>query len=203
MRLIGKYDIIHKIITAWDPMNLICYTDATCTKILNADEYDSEVDDIFDRIDYVVKLDENSLANVINEVFEDWFNSTIGVKYCLPIAKKILIACAENTNRNANGNQRMMIRLREDSTINFINEWNPMNINFFEAPECTIWLNEDEYWPEINEILIQSENTEDLDENKLAEIIQNVFNKWFSANFTIESCMPTAKKIFEASTIEL
>ena len=60
MRLIGKYDIIHKIITAWDPMNLICYTDATCTKILNADEYDSEVDDIFDRIDYVVKLDETT-----------------------------------------------------------------------------------------------------------------------------------------------
>ena len=84
-----NYYAIQKNINEWDPMGIIFYRDRECTQVLNPDEYKSEIEDIFDKCDYVKKNDVAGLAKVISEVFEEWFDRSFSIKKCLPIAQKI------------------------------------------------------------------------------------------------------------------
>ena len=84
-----QYDVIYKNITEWDPMDIIFYKDPECTTVLNPDEYEPEIDAIYDKCDYVKKGDIVGLAKVISDVFYEWFDTSLNVKDCLPIAEKI------------------------------------------------------------------------------------------------------------------
>ena len=91
-----NYYAIQKNINEWDPMGIICGY---------FDEYEREVDMIFDKCDYVKKNDIAGLAKVIAEVFDKQFNFdhwgnpmpshsfNETVEDILPIARNIINAC--------------------------------------------------------------------------------------------------------------
>ena len=71
-----------------------------------------------------------------------------------------------------------------------IDEWDPIGLLDPEGPE-------DEYNPEIKDIVVLLPNVESVDE--LALRIRQVFIKWFEIFLSIDKCYPIALKIWEAA----
>lgn len=70
-----------------------------------------------------------------------------------------------------------------------IDEWDPIGLLDF-CPE-------DEYTPEIKDIVALLPNVKSVDE--LALKIRQVFIKWFEIFLSIEKCYPVALKVWEAT----
>ena len=75
-----NYYAIQKNINEWDPMGIMCGY---------FDEYEREVDMIFDKCDYVKKNDIVGLAKVIAEVFDKQFDGNFYESDCFKVAQKI------------------------------------------------------------------------------------------------------------------
>lgn len=71
-----------------------------------------------------------------------------------------------------------------------IDEWDPIGLLNLGCPE-------DEYDPEIKDIVALLPNVKSVDE--LALRIRQVFIKWFEEFISIEKCYPVASKIWEAA----
>ncbi|WP_316571766.1 DUF1871 family protein [Neobacillus sp. YIM B06451] len=69
-----------------------------------------------------------------------------------------------------------------------IDEWDPIGLLGMGCPD-------DEYDPEINDIVKRLSNITSVDE--LAQEIQEVFLKWFGENLSTGECFLAAQKILE------
>lgn len=76
-----------------------------------------------------------------------------------------------------------------------------MGILAYSDPECTKCINPDEYYAEIQDIIKRASKVDNLDETILANIIHDVFVKWFFEHddFSFDKCLPIAQKILEDS----
>ena len=84
MRL--NYKVIERVITEWDPMKIIIYVDEL---IINPDEYEPEINDIFDNCNYVKNGDINGLAKMIGNIFNKWFEIRLNNEECFKAAEEI------------------------------------------------------------------------------------------------------------------